>query len=92
MLYIFVSYVLICFFDKYKILRNIELSELPFKSVILKGLRLCRLLSDELGTKLFTYEATGYPLNEKGKRTPQKVSLFHHNRLVKRKKHPGRSL
>lgn len=58
-----------------EILRNIELSELPFKSVILKGLRLCRLLSDELGTKLFTYEATGYPLNEKGNLTNEAWDL-----------------
>lgn len=58
-----------------EILKNIELSELPFKSIILKCLRLCRLLNDETGVKLFTYEATGYPINDKGKLTSESWEL-----------------
>ena len=58
-----------------EILKNIELSELPFKSIILKCLRLCRLLNDETGVKLFTYEATGYPINDKGKLTSEAWEL-----------------
>lgn len=58
-----------------EILKNIELSELPFKSILLKGLRLCRLLNDEIGIKIFTYEATGYPLNDKGKLTAEAWEL-----------------
>ena len=31
-----------------EILRNIELSKIPINNVILKGLRLCRLMGDEI--------------------------------------------
>lgn len=58
-----------------EILKNIELSELPFKSIILKGLRLCRLMQDDVGIKLFTYETTGYPLDDKGKLTEEAWKL-----------------
>ena len=44
-----------------EILRNIELSEIPLSSIILKGLRLCRLLGDADGIQLFSFEASGYP-------------------------------
>lgn len=43
------------------ILKNFELSEIPVSNIILKCLRLCRLLGDEDGVLLFTYESSGYP-------------------------------
>jgi hypothetical protein len=43
------------------ILRNIELSEIPFSNVILKCLRLCRLLGNNEGVMIFFYESAGYP-------------------------------
>ena len=49
-----------------EILKNFELSELPVSKIILKCLRLCRLLGDEDGILLFTYESSGYPCNSKG--------------------------
>jgi hypothetical protein len=49
-----------------EILRNIELSEMPMKNIPLKCLRLCRLLNDEDGVLLFTFESSGYPLTEGG--------------------------
>src|SRR5574344_1509907 len=58
-----------------EILKNIEMSEIPFKSIILKGLRLCRLMNDETGIKIFTYESTGYPLNETGHLTSEAWDL-----------------
>lgn len=44
-----------------EILKNFELSEIPVSNIILKCLRLCRLLGDEEGILLFTYESSGYP-------------------------------
>lgn len=44
-----------------EILKNFELSELPVSNIILKCLRLCRLLGDEDGILLFSYESSGYP-------------------------------
>lgn len=58
-----------------EILKNIELSEIPFKSIILKCLRLCRLMNDETGIKLFTYEASGYPLDKSGLLTNEAWNL-----------------
>lgn len=49
-----------------EILRNFELSEQPVSTIILKCLRLCRLLGDEEGVLLFTYEASGYPSTPTG--------------------------
>lgn len=49
-----------------EILRNFELSELPVSKIILKCLRLCRLLGDEDGVLLFTYESSGYPSTSSG--------------------------
>lgn len=48
------------------ILKNFELSELPVSKIILKCLRLCRLLGDEDGILLFTYESSGYPTTSSG--------------------------
>lgn len=49
-----------------EILKNFELSEIPVGNIVLKCLRLCRLLGDEDGILLFTYESSGYPINENG--------------------------
>lgn len=49
-----------------EILKNFELSELPISKIILKCLRLCRLLGDEDGILLFTYESSGYPSTSTG--------------------------
>ncbi len=49
-----------------EILKNFELSELPVSKIILKCLRLCRLLGDEDGILLFTYESSGYPSTPTG--------------------------
>lgn len=49
-----------------EILKNFELSEIPISNIILKCLRLCRLLGDEDGILLFTYESSGYPSNQSG--------------------------
>ena len=49
-----------------EILKNFELSELPISNIILKCLRLCRLLNDEDGILLFTYESSGYPSTPDG--------------------------
>ncbi len=48
------------------ILKNFELSELPMSNIVLKCLRLCRLMNDEDGILLFTYESTGYPSTPDG--------------------------
>ncbi len=49
-----------------EILKNFELSEVPVSNIILKSLRLCRLLGDEDGILLFTYESSGYPSGANG--------------------------
>lgn len=49
-----------------EILKNFELSELPISNILLKCLRLCRLLNDQEGIKLFTYENSGYPSTPNG--------------------------
>ena len=49
-----------------EILKNFELSELPVSKIILKCLRLCRLLGDEDGILLFTFESSGYPSTPTG--------------------------
>lgn len=54
-----------------EILRNFELSEIPMGNIVLKCLRLCRLLGDQKGTLLFTYESSGYPRGADGKYTTQ---------------------
>lgn len=48
-----------------EILRNFELSEIPVSIIVLKCLRLCRLLGDEEGTQLFTFESSGYSYDAK---------------------------
>ncbi len=44
-----------------EILKNFELNEMPISNIILKCLRLCRLLGDDDGILLFSYESSGYP-------------------------------
>lgn len=58
-----------------EILKNIELSEIPFKSIILKCLRLCRLMNDDIGVKLFMFEASGYPIDQSGHLTSEAWEL-----------------
>ena len=53
-----------------EIIKNIELSELPMSAVIFKCLRLCRLLNDEFGIKLFGYEVSGYAVDDENKLLP----------------------
>lgn len=52
-----------------EILKNFELSEIPLGNIILKCLRLCRLLGDQQGILLFTFESSGYPHGTDGKYT-----------------------
>lgn len=54
-----------------EILRNFELSEIPINNIILKGLRLCRLLGDDDGILLFTFESSGYPFDKTNNFTPE---------------------
>jgi hypothetical protein len=54
-----------------EILKNIELTEIPMKNIMLKCLRLCRLLGDDTGIKLFTNETSGYPQDKDGYMTPE---------------------
>lgn len=54
-----------------EILKNFELSELPVSNIILKCLRLCRLLGDEDGILLFSYESSGYPKERDGLLNPE---------------------
>lgn len=63
-----------------EILKNFELSEIPIGNIILKCLRLCRLLGDQNGILLFTYESSGYPREVDGKYTLQseKIALLAH--------------
>lgn len=49
-----------------EILRNFEYSEIPLRNIVLKCLRLCRLLGDEDGVLLFSYESSGYGNNSEG--------------------------
>ena len=54
-----------------EILKNFELSEIPVGNIILKCLRLCRLLGDQEGVLLFTFESSGYPRGINGKYTSE---------------------
>ncbi len=58
-----------------EILKNFELSEIPMGNIILKCLRLCRLLGDQTGILLFTYESSGYPCGADGKYTVQAARI-----------------
>ena len=49
-----------------EILDDFEQSRIPIENVILKCLRLCRLLGDNTGIQLFTYESSGYPCSPTG--------------------------
>lgn len=49
-----------------EILEDFELTRIPIENVILKCLRLCRLLGDNTGIQLFTYESSGYPCSPAG--------------------------
>lgn len=58
-----------------EILKNFELSEIPVGNIILKGLRLCRLLGDEDGILLFTFESSGYPHGSDGRLTAEALRI-----------------
>lgn len=49
-----------------EILEDFELTRIPIENIILKCLRLCRLLGDNTGIQLFTYESSGYPCSPSG--------------------------
>lgn len=49
-----------------EILDDFESTRIPIENVILKCLRLCRLLGDNTGIQLFTYESSGYPCSPSG--------------------------
>ena len=63
-----------------EILKNFELSEIPVGNIILKCLRLCRLLGDQEGILLFTFESSGYPQRANGKFTEEaeRIALLAH--------------
>lgn len=70
-----------------EILKNFELSELPVSTIILKCLRLCRLLGDEDGVLLFTFESSGYPSTPKGMTADAwRISKIAGRRYVKKEK------
>ncbi len=49
-----------------KILKNIELNEIPLQNISLKCSRLGRLTNNQSVIDLFKYELSGYPQDEKG--------------------------
>ena len=49
-----------------EILKNFEMSELPINNIILKCLRLCRLMNDTDGIRLFQFESSGYTSTPNG--------------------------
>jgi len=49
-----------------EILRNIELNEIPLRSVVLKCARLARLTDNQKAMDLFKYELVGYPTDDSG--------------------------
>ncbi len=63
-----------------EILKNFELSEIPVGNIILKCLRLCRLLGDQEGILLFTFESSGYPQRANGNFTEEaeRIALLAH--------------
>ena len=63
-----------------EILKNFELSEIPVGNIILKCLRLCRLLGDQDGILLFSFESCGYPRGADGKYTTeaQRMAVLAH--------------
>ena len=63
-----------------EILKNFELSEIPVGNIILKCLRLCRLLGDQQGILLFTFESSGYPHGTDGKYTleAERIAVLAH--------------
>ena len=75
-----------------EILKNFELSELPIGNIILKGVRLCRLINDEDGFLLFTYESSGYPQTEDGFMTKDawRISKLAGRRYYKKEEKNGK--
>lgn len=67
-----------------EILRNFELSEIPVGNIVLKCLRLCRLLDDQNGILLFTFESSGYPRGKNGKYTleAERIAVLANRRFL----------
>lgn len=66
-----------------EILKNFELSEIPMGNIILKCLRLCRLLDDQDGVVLFTFESSGYPRGADGRYTleAERIAIIAHRQF-----------
>ena len=66
-----------------EILKNFELSEIPIGNIILKCLRLCRLLGDQDGISLFTFESSGYPRGADGRFTleAERIAIIAHRQF-----------
>lgn len=59
-----------------QILDSIELNEGNIQALILKALRVCRLINDEKGIRIFTFEACGYERDSNGKLTDDAKSIM----------------
>ena len=76
-----------------EILRNFELSEIPVSNIVLKCLRLCRLLGDEDGVLLFSYEASGYPkVDNKLTEDAKRIAIMAGRRYTEEKIIDGKSV
>jgi len=60
-----------------EILEDFELSRLPLGNVVYKCLRLCRLLQDDIGLKLFRCEAEGYERDTSGHVIKEQRDIAH---------------
>ena len=49
-----------------EILADFQTRRIPVDSILLKALRLYRLIGDQFGIALFTYETSGYPTTPTG--------------------------
>jgi len=54
-----------------EILKNIELEELSWSSIVMKCLRLARLIGNQPVMKALKYELSGYPMSKDGKILPE---------------------
>lgn len=73
-----------------EILRNIELSEIPLRNVVLKCARLARLTNNQNAMDLFNYELAGYPQDENGFILAEAFNLARYaNRTFRQKDQSG---
>lgn len=76
-----------------EILRNIELSGIPLRNVVLKCARLARLTNNQKAMDLFHYELAGYPKDENGYVLQEAFNLARYaNRTFQQKDQTGKSL